>query len=65
MAREFHSQGLRVFATARKAESIPELAAEGIETLSLVVDDAESVTTLFDDIELRTGGRLDYLVNNG
>ncbi|KAJ5683155.1 Glucose/ribitol dehydrogenase [Penicillium macrosclerotiorum] len=65
LAREFHRHGLRVLATARKTENIADLAGLGIETLSLVVDDPESVRACFTDIEARLGEKgLDYLVNN-
>ncbi|KAK5014452.1 NADPH-dependent 1-acyl dihydroxyacetone phosphate reductase [Cryomyces antarcticus] len=56
--------GLRVFATARKADSIADLAALGIETLSLEVDKPESIKVVVQDIQQRTGGGLDILVNN-
>ncbi|TKA55655.1 hypothetical protein B0A49_11957 [Cryomyces minteri] len=55
---------LRVFATARKADSIADLTALGIETLSLEVDKAESIKVVVQDIQHRTGGGLDILVNN-
>jgi 1-acylglycerone phosphate reductase len=56
---------LRVFATARDAESIIDLAALGVETLSLTVDDEKSVQLCLAEVEERLGGRgLDYLVNN-
>lgn len=64
LAREFRSRGLRTFATARKAESISDLADQGIETLSLEVTSLESIKTLKEEIVSRTGGTLDYLVNN-
>ncbi|KAJ5532161.1 hypothetical protein N7513_001455 [Penicillium frequentans] len=65
LAREFHRNGLRVLATARKAETISDLAGLGIETLSLVVDDLESVKACYADVETRLGDKgLDYLVNN-
>ncbi|KAJ5747979.1 uncharacterized protein N7511_009675 [Penicillium nucicola] len=64
-AREFHRNGLRVLATARDASSISDLAELGIETLSLTVDDSESVKACFADVEKRLGDKgLDYLVNN-
>lgn len=54
-----------MFATARQAATIADLAALGIETLSLVVDDQESVKACFADVETRLGDKgLDYLVNN-
>ncbi|KAL3441915.1 hypothetical protein BJX65DRAFT_241986 [Aspergillus insuetus] len=65
LAREFHKHGLRVFATARDAESIDDLAALGVETLSLTVDDEKSVQLCLAEVEERLGGKgLDYLVNN-
>jgi len=64
LAREFKGKGLRVFATARKAEAIADLAAQGIETFSLEVNDRESIQALKDEITSRTGGTLDYLINN-
>lgn len=54
-----------MLATAREAKTIADLAELGIETLSLVVDDAESVKECFNDVETRLGDKgLDYLVNN-
>ncbi|CAK4033923.1 NADPH-dependent 1-acyldihydroxyacetone phosphate reductase [Lecanosticta acicola] len=64
LAREFHSKGLRVFATARKTDSIRDLAEQGIETLALEVTDGASIQTLKEEIASRTGGTLDLLVNN-
>lgn len=52
-------------ATARDAASIADLAELGLETLSLVVDDSESVKACLADVEARLGDKgLDYLVNN-
>lgn len=54
-----------MLATARKAETISDLAGLGIETLSLVVDDLQSVKACYADVETRLGDKgLDYLVNN-
>ncbi|KAL5356218.1 short chain dehydrogenase/reductase [Aspergillus floccosus] len=65
LAREFHRQGLRVFATARDAKTIEDLATVGIETLSLVVDDKESVQRCYEEVVKLLGDKgLDYLVNN-
>lgn len=64
LALEFKSKNFRVFATARKAEGLSELAAQGIETLSLEVTSLESIQALCKEIASRTGGKLDYLVNN-
>jgi len=64
LALEFKSQGLRVFATARKTSSIADLEAKGIETVALEVTDSASIAALKDEIVSRTDGRLDYLINN-
>lgn len=64
LALEFHQKGLRVFASARRAESLADLAEFGIETLSLEVDKPDSVRQVRREIEELTGGTLDYLVNN-
>jgi len=64
LAREFKSRGFRVFATARKTESITDLAALGIETLPLEATSTESIAALKAEIASRTSGKLDYLVNN-
>ncbi|EDN11243.1 short chain dehydrogenase/reductase [Histoplasma capsulatum] len=65
LAREFHRNGLRVFATARDKSALISLKEQGIETLSLVVDKEESRKACRDEVELLLKGKgLDYLVNN-
>lgn len=65
LAREFKTKGLRVFATARKAESIADLKEHGIEALSLEVNNESSIQALKNEIKSRTNGQgLDILVNN-
>ncbi|MCJ1390493.1 hypothetical protein MMC18_003353 [Xylographa bjoerkii] len=65
LARAFHARGLRVFATARKAETIADLAGLGIECLPLTVDDDASVQACYEEVRRRVGERgLDYLFNN-
>ncbi|KAL8722506.1 MAG: hypothetical protein Q9225_001022 [Loekoesia sp. 1 TL-2023] len=64
LARQFHARGLRVLATARTAQTIQDLADLGIETLSLEVDQERSIDVCKDEVMKRTGGGLDYLVNN-
>jgi NAD(P)-dependent dehydrogenase (short-subunit alcohol dehydrogenase family) len=66
LALEFKAQGYRVFATARKAESLSELASHGIEPMSLTVDDTASVEACYQELrtKLGPGKGLDYLVNN-
>ena len=56
--------GFRVFATARNKNVLVDLFELGLETLSLDVTSPENVRDVKEDIELRTEGRLDYLVNN-
>ncbi|KAJ7654103.1 NAD-P-binding protein [Mycena polygramma] len=64
LAKEFHSQGFRVFATSRRLESMQDLSALGIETLPLDVTDVAAIRKTRDEIVDRTGGKLDILVNN-
>lgn len=65
LAREFRSRGLRVFATARNADSLSDLSDLGIEALSLEVTSKESIEALKETIDERTeGAGLDLLVNN-
>lgn len=44
LAEEFHERGHRVYATARRPESLEALATRGICTLALDVTNAESLT---------------------
>ena len=53
-----------MLATARRAETIRDLADLGIVTLSLEVDQLKSINACKEEVKERTGGRLDYLVNN-
>ena len=65
LAREFHAQGLRVLATARKTDTIQDLKDLGIETLSLVVDDQSSIDACRKQVNEALGkSGLSYLVNN-
>ncbi|KAJ7630100.1 NAD(P)-binding protein [Mycena polygramma] len=64
LAKEYHSKGLRVIATARRPEALVDLAALGLETLVLDVTKIESVRVGRDHVAFLTGGKLDILVNN-
>ncbi|KAL8768479.1 MAG: hypothetical protein Q9209_005270 [Squamulea sp. 1 TL-2023] len=64
LAREFHTRGLRVLATARTAETLQDLAEAGIEVLNLDVTSDESINVCKEEVLERTDGKLDYLVNN-
>ncbi|KAJ7686835.1 hypothetical protein B0H17DRAFT_1169692 [Mycena rosella] len=54
----------QVFATARRPESMQDLFARGIATLTFEVTDADVICTIRDEIAAKTGGTLDILVNN-
>lgn len=64
LALEYHSKGLRVIATARRLESMSELAAVGIITLVLDVCDPIAVQAMKTTVEEMTGGELHIIVNN-
>ncbi|KAL8801661.1 MAG: hypothetical protein Q9182_004298 [Xanthomendoza sp. 2 TL-2023] len=64
LAREFHSKGLRVIATARTLDSIEDLAQLGVMTLILDVTQEKSIIACKEEVTERLGGGLDYLVNN-
>ncbi|KAH8812557.1 oxidoreductase [Xylogone sp. PMI_703] len=64
LAVEFHSRGLRVFASSRSINSMNALAEKGIELIQLDVTNPGSISQAKDDIAKRTGGKLDILVNN-
>ena len=63
LVRELHARGHRPFATARRPESIADLAGEGIDTLQLDGGDPSSIERAVGQIRERAG-RLDVLVNN-
>lgn len=64
LAFEWHNRGYRVFATARKVESMAALQEAGIECLSMDVTDPTSLKTVAEHVGKETGGTLDVLVNN-
>ena len=63
LAEEFHRRGHRVFATARRVESLAALAGKGVRTLALDVDRADSIAAAVAAVEA-DAGRLDLLINN-
>lgn len=65
VAKALHEQGYRVFATARKQESVDALLAEGLESLQLDLTDSDSIQQAFDEVMRRTDGELYALFNNG
>ncbi len=64
-AKGLQQRGYRVFATARRAESVAALNNEGLESLQLDLDDSESIRAAVAEILERTGGKLYALFNNG
>lgn len=65
VAEGLHKRGYRVFATARKAEDVASLQADGLESLRLDLNDSDSIHTAVADILERTDGKLYALFNNG
>ncbi|WP_336055464.1 SDR family oxidoreductase [Nitratireductor sp. CH_MIT9313-5] len=64
-ARALKADGWRVFATARNAQDLEALEADGIEALYLDYTEPESIEALVAEVLSRTDGRLDALYNNG
>ncbi|PCG98729.1 Glucose/ribitol dehydrogenase [Penicillium occitanis (nom. inval.)] len=66
LAIAFANSGITVLATARRTESLHELTSkyDKIEAFALELNDLASIDKLKDAVYKRTGGRLDYLVNN-
>ena len=65
VAHGLKQRGYRVFATARRPESVEQLSAEGLESLLLDLDDSRSIRLAVEEILRRTGGELYALFNNG
>ncbi|KAK7038395.1 short chain dehydrogenase reductase [Favolaschia claudopus] len=64
LAKEYHSRGLRVFATSRRVETMKGLAALGIDIIELDVTKVDSIRNAREIVSSKTGGKLDILVNN-
>jgi 1-acylglycerone phosphate reductase len=64
LARELHSRGYRVFATARKMEKMKPLQELGCDCLTLDVEDEASIKAAAEHVRSVTEGKLDLLVNN-
>ncbi|KAJ6625993.1 NAD(P)-binding protein [Mycena sp. CBHHK59/15] len=64
LAKEYHSKGLRVIATARRLEALSELITLGLEALVLDVTNDESIRSVRDTVASMTDGSLHILVNN-
>lgn len=58
-------RGFRVFASARKAEDVRMLEAEGLECVQLDLADSASICRAVNEVLARSGGKLYGLFNNG
>ena len=65
VAQGLQTRGHRVFASARKSEDVERLQAEGLECITLDLNDSGSIQSAVDHVLQRTGGSLDALFNNG
>ena len=65
VAAGLKQRGYRVFATARRAESVEMLLEEGFESLQLDLSDSKSIHQAFQQIMQQTDGQLYALFNNG
>lgn len=65
VAKALHERGYRVFATARRQESVDMLLAEGLESFRLNLTDSNSINFAFEEAMRRTDGKLYALFNNG
>lgn len=63
-AQGLRRRGYRVLATARRPEDVSRLAAEGLESLQLDLDDSESIRRTVNEVLTRTGDRVYALFNN-
>lgn len=63
LAAELHRRGNRVYATARQAATLAPLAALGLDTAALDVNDDASIAALMTRIQTEIG-HLDILINN-
>ena len=63
LASDFRNRGHRVYATARRRESLASLEAQGVQGLVLDVDDDASIAAAL-AVVAQEAGHLDLLVNN-
>jgi NAD(P)-dependent dehydrogenase (short-subunit alcohol dehydrogenase family) len=63
LALELHKRGLTVYATARRPDTLADLAEQGLRTLALDVNDDDSIALAMAAVE-KESGQLDMLVNN-
>lgn len=65
VAQGLRQRGYRVFASARKAEDVARLQAEGFDTVQLDLADSNSIKTAVAEVLAHTDGKLYALFNNG
>jgi len=65
VAHGLHKRGYRVFATARREDSVKALQEEGLESLQLDLESSDSIDKAVTEILHRTNGELYALFNNG
>ncbi|MFA6032907.1 MAG: SDR family oxidoreductase [Myxococcota bacterium] len=63
LSLRFQAEGFRVFASARRPETLTGLKKTGVETLALDVTDAATIKSAVEQV-IGQAGRIDYLVNN-
>ncbi len=63
-AHYLHTNGYRVFASARKPEDVQRLKAEGLDTYLLDVTKPETITQTLEAVLEQTGGKLFAVFNN-
>ena len=65
LCHELHTRDIHVFATARIPSKLGDLQRlPNLTAVALDVTLASSMTVAFDTVKNKTGGRLDFLVNN-
>ena len=65
VAKALNARGYRVFATARRHDSVNMLLSEGLESFRLDLMDSNSIHFAFEEVMRRTDGELYALFNNG
>lgn len=65
VAKALKARDYRVFATARRHDSVSMLLNEGLESFRLDLMDSNSIHFAFEEVMRRTGGELYALFNNG
>ncbi|KAH8664653.1 hypothetical protein BX600DRAFT_481626 [Xylariales sp. PMI_506] len=64
LAIALHNKGWRVFASARNPEKLTVVKEAGIECVIMDVASEESISAAVKEVEQKTGGSLDGLLNN-